>query len=122
MGRNFYSGTECISSKVAHPPLALLQYETWDSINHENPERRIEVAKELAAIPGKLLIFVHYEPRHIFQQEWVWNGADIDASRIVFARDLGPDENEKMIRYYSDRRVLWFEPDQEPPRITERQQ
>ncbi len=104
-----------------HPPLALLQYETWDSINHQNPERRIAVAKELAAIPGRLLVFVHYEPQHIFQQEWVWNGADIDASRIVFARDLGAQENEKLIRYYPGRRVLWFEPDQEPPRITERQ-
>jgi hypothetical protein len=102
----------------AHPPLALLQYETWDSINHRNPERRIEVANELAAIPGRLLVFVHYEPRHIFQQEWVWNRADIDAARIVFARDLGPEEDEKLIRYYPGRRVLWFEPDQNPSRIT----
>jgi hypothetical protein len=102
-----------------HPPLALLQYETWDSINHQNPERRIAVANALSAIPGRLLVFVHYEPRHIFQQEWVWNQADIDGSRIVFARDLGGPENEKLIRYYPGRRVLRLEPDQEPPRITE---
>jgi hypothetical protein len=99
--------------------LALLQYETWDSINHQNPERRIAVANALSAIPGRLLVFVHYEPRHIFQQEWVWNQADIDGSRIVFARDLGGPENEKLIRYYPGRRVLRLEPDQEPPRITE---
>ncbi len=104
-----------------HPAFALLQYETWDSINHQNPERRIAVAKELAAVPGRLLIFVHYEPQHVFQQEWVWNRADIDASRVVFARDLGAEENAKLIRYYPNRRVLWFEPDQEPPRITEQQ-
>jgi hypothetical protein len=103
-----------------HPPLALLQYETWDSINHQNPERRIAVAKELAATPGRLLVFVHYEPRHIFQQEWVWNRADIDASRVVFARDLGPQENQKLTSYYPDRRVLWLDPDEEPPRIAER--
>jgi hypothetical protein len=58
--------------------LAMRRYETWDSINHDNPERRIEVNQQLAKIPDKLLVFVRYSPRHIFQDEWVYNEADID--------------------------------------------
>lgn len=96
----------------------VLQYETWDSINHENPEHRIEVNRQLAAIDGQLLVFVHYSANHIYQNEWVWNQADIDHSRIVLARDLGPDENEKLIRYYSNRKVFVLEPDDSIPRIS----
>jgi len=90
----------------------LLRYETWDSINHEGQARkRVQVNDELAEIPGELLVFVRYSARHIYQEEWVWNGADIDGQRIVFARDLGTDEDQKLIRYYSNRKVLVLEPD-----------
>jgi hypothetical protein len=42
------------------------RYETWDSINHGNPERRIFVNQQLDRVPGKLLVLVRYSPRHIF--------------------------------------------------------
>jgi hypothetical protein len=93
---------------------ALVQYATWDGINHGNPARRIEAARELAEIPGKLLVFVHYGPRHFFQDEWVYNGADIDGQRVVWARDLGPEENDKLRRYFPDRKALVLEPDERP--------
>jgi hypothetical protein len=93
---------------------AMMRYETWDAINHGNPAERIAVNKQLAAIPGKLLVFVRYWPNHIFQNEWVWNAADIDSSRVVWARDLGAAENEKLLRYYSDRKPYLLEPDARP--------
>ena len=105
-------------SETWFPPSSLLQFETWDEINHGNPERRIAVAKQVAEIPGRLLIFVHYTPRHIFQDEWVWNAADIDTSRVVWARDLGAVENEKLIHYYPNRKVILFEPDLATPRLS----
>lgn len=101
-----------------HAPLALLQYETWDAINHRNPQKRITAARDIAAQPGQLLVFVHYSPQHIFQEEWVWNTADIDTSRVVFARDLGLKEDTELMQYYSGRRVLWFEPDADPPGLS----
>jgi len=97
---------------------AILQYETWQTINHQNPERRISVNNQLARIPGKQLIFVRYWPRHIFQDEWVYNWADIDGARVVWARDLGAAENEKLRRYYPDRSVWLLEPDARPPKLT----
>ena len=98
--------------------LAFRPYETWDGLNHRNPERRIMVAHQLSAMPGKLLVFVRYSPQHIFQDEWVWNDADIDAARIVWARDLGPSENEKLRTYYPDRTALLLEPDSRAPKLT----
>jgi hypothetical protein len=86
-------------------------YETWNGLNHRNPAQRIEVNRELARIPGKLLIFVRYSAQHIFQDEWVYNAADIDGARIVWARDLGDVENAKLRGYYPDRSVWMLEPD-----------
>jgi hypothetical protein len=65
-----------------------------------------------------LLVFVHYSPRHIYQYEWVWNEADIDNSRIVYARDLGPEEDQKLIRYYPNRTVWLLEPDEPVPQLS----
>lgn len=97
--------------------LQFARYETWDAINHRNPERRIQVAGQLGAAPGKQLVFVRYWPQHIFQDEWVYNAADIDGAKIVWARDLGASEDEKLQRYYPDRTVWLLEPDAAPPKL-----
>jgi hypothetical protein len=98
--------------------LAMRPYETWDNLNHGNPERRIAVNRQLSELPGEVLVFVHYAPQHLFQEEWVWNAADIDGARVVWARDLGPEENEKLRDYYPDRTALLFEPDARPMRLS----
>jgi hypothetical protein len=97
---------------------AMIRYETWDSINHNNPERRIFVTEQLAEIPGQILVFVRYSPRHIFQDEWVYNEASIDTARIIWARDLGPEENDKLRALYPSREILLLEPDVKPPRLS----
>lgn len=95
----------------------ILKYETWDAIGHGN-NRRADVNRRLAAIPGHLLVFVRYSPHHIYQDEWVWNSADIDASRIVYARDLGQNEDQKLIHYFPDRKILLLQPDDSPPALS----
>jgi hypothetical protein len=92
--------------------------ETWHSINHANPERRIQVNRDLQSHPGKLLVFVRYTPEHIFQDEWVYNEADLNAARVVWARDLGPLENQKLTALYPDRTLLLLEPDARPPLLS----
>jgi len=97
--------------------IAARRYETWAGINHRNPADRIMVNRQLAAIPGSVLVFVRYWPWHRFQEEWVHNEADIDAARIVWARDLGEPENGKLRDYYPGRSVWLLEPDASPPRL-----
>jgi hypothetical protein len=99
-------------------PAEMLQYESWDVINHANPERRIALNHDLADLPGQQLVIVHYSPRHIFQEEWVNNEADIDAAPVVWARDLGPEQNEELLDYYSGRTAWLLNADAEPPSLT----
>jgi hypothetical protein len=52
---------------------------------------------------------VHYLPDANQNVEWVYNGADIDGQRIVWARDLGPEKLPKLLEYYKDRRKWLIE-------------
>lgn len=93
-------------------------YESWDFVNFGDSEGRIAINRQLAAAPGKQLVFVRFGPRHLLR-EWERNDADIDSSRVVWALDLGDEEDAKLMKYYPDRRVWVVEPDATPPKLTE---
>jgi hypothetical protein len=97
----------------------LLLYTVYAASTDHSGERRRQVGLQLAQIPGPLLVLVRYWPNHIFQDEWVYNAADIDASRTVWAHDLGDEEDKKLLAYYPNRRVLLLEPDARPPRLSD---
>jgi hypothetical protein len=101
----------------SEPWASARQYETWDFVNHGDPQGRIAIHNRLAQAPGKQLVFVRYWPRHTYE-EWVQNAADIDGARVAWALDLGAAENEKLRRYYPDRTAWLLEPDARPPRLT----
>jgi hypothetical protein len=44
----------------------------------------------------------------------VYNEADIDRAKVVWARDMGPEKNQELLAYYKDRRVWLVEPDKPP--------
>jgi len=87
-------------------------------VDHPAPDRRSAVNQQLALAPGKQLVFVRYWPQHIFQNDWVYNAADIDHERIVWARDLGSSEDQKLLHYYPDRAAWLLEPDATPPKLS----
>ena len=93
-------------------------YESWDFINFGDSEGRIAINRQLAAASGKQLVFVRFGPRHLLR-EWERNDADIDRSRVVWALDLGEEEDAKLMNYYPDRKVWIVEPDATPPKLTE---
>ena len=72
---------------------------------------------QLRAEPGRHLAIVRYQPDHEILEEWVYNQADIDGSKVVWARDMGPEKNQELIDYYKDRRVWLVEPDEKPVRV-----
>lgn len=67
--------------------------------------KRNAVVRTLDATPGKHLVIVHYGPKHSAHVDWIANRADIDASKIVWARDMGEAQNEELIRYFKERHV-----------------
>jgi hypothetical protein len=55
--------------------------------------------------PGNHLVFVYYPdgPQAIY--EWVYNSADIDAQRVIWAHAINLQGNTELIRHYADRSV-----------------
>ena len=78
---------------------------------------RFEIKRQLSQIPGEQLVLVTYGPHHNFDREWVWNDAEIDRSRVVWARDMGRDANQELLNYFKDRRVWRVNADASPPRL-----
>lgn len=75
---------------------------------------RAHVLKELEATPGEHLVIVHYDKNHNPANEWVYNSADIDNSRVIWARDMGEAGNKELLNYFSHRKVWVLHPDQSP--------
>jgi hypothetical protein len=72
---------------------------------------RVAVIDQLLGTPGKHLVVVRYSDDHNIHDEWVYNGADIDGSRIIWARELDADQNAKLFAYFKDRHIWLVEPD-----------
>jgi hypothetical protein len=79
---------------------------------------RAAVLSRLEELPGRHLAIVRYSPNHDFHREWVYNAADIDAAKVVWARETGTASDRRLLSYFSDRRVWLVEPDIRPPRIS----
>jgi hypothetical protein len=90
---------------------------TWCSQDEQNLERA-RILKELEGKPGEHLVIVRYFPGHdIILNEWVFNNADIDASKVVWARDMGSQQNEELLQYFRVRHVWLVEADAKPARL-----
>jgi hypothetical protein len=72
---------------------------------------RVTVMKQIEKLPGKHLILVRYAEDHNIHDEWVYNGADIDGSKVIWARELDKEQNDKLLAYFKGRRVWLVEPD-----------
>jgi hypothetical protein len=97
--------------------LALVRFENWDFINFGDPEGRITVNRQLEKLAGRQLVFVRYGPNHRFH-EWIHNNADIDQAKVIWAADLGEENNRQLLSYYTRREALLLEPDAHPPRLS----
>jgi len=95
---------------------ALTLYEGRDFLNSGEAQARRALMQELNREPGKQLVFVRRGPWHT-SGEWIHNSADIDASKVVWARDLGEEDDQKLLEYYRGRKAWLLEPDAIPPRL-----
>jgi hypothetical protein len=79
---------------------------------------RAHVAAELEGYAGPQLAIVRYASDHRPFDDWVYNAADIDRSRVVWARELETRNSVELLRYFRDRRAWLVEPDSNPPKIS----
>ena len=50
--------------------------------------------------------------------EWVYNAANIDSSKVIWAREMDAANNLDLIRYYKDRQVWLVQPDAQPAKVS----
>jgi hypothetical protein len=79
---------------------------------------RARVQKELEQLPEKQLAIVRYSPEHDSRREWVYNSADIDGSKIIWARDMGDADNRELRSHYANRKIWLVQPDKTPVLVT----
>jgi hypothetical protein len=90
---------------------------TWFHTTPGNLDRA-KVAARLRGLEGRHLVLVRYSGSHNWFEEWVYNAADIDGSKVVWAHDMGEAGNRELLDYYRNRRVWLVEPDAKPPRLS----
>jgi hypothetical protein len=94
-----------------------LQLAYWERAAEWHRDARAYIVQWLSNRPGKHLVIVHYSPTHEVNQEWVYNGADIDGSKIVWAREVSPESDQKLLKYFHDRQAWLLKADEYPQRV-----
>jgi hypothetical protein len=79
---------------------------------------RARIETQLEALPGKQLAIVHDSGTRDPLDQWVYNAADIDASKVVWAREMDATNNLDLMHYYPDRHVWSINMDTEPATVT----
>jgi len=74
---------------------------------------RAAIQERLSHTPGKHLILVRYEEDHNIHDEWVYNGAEIDSAKVLWARELDAEQNARLLAYFKERQVWLVEPDKD---------
>ncbi|HTW58401.1 MAG TPA: hypothetical protein VMD99_09730 [Terriglobales bacterium] len=82
---------------------------------------RAAIIRQLDRQPGEHLVLVRYRPtdgkNHNVDREWVYNDADIDAAKIVWARDMGASQDQELLSYFHNRHVWFLNGDESPSHL-----
>jgi hypothetical protein len=70
-------------------------------------ERRAAIAAQLSAEPGHHLVLVQYAPEHNVHQEWVYNLADLEGGKVLWARGERDEWNANLSRQYQRSHTIW---------------
>jgi hypothetical protein len=92
-----------------------LNYQSW-CCQVKGNYAKVRAIAYLNSQPGKHLVIVtpKNDPNNLLQ--WIYNDADIDGSRIVWARDMGAEETTKLKEFFRDRTVWRLNPNLIDPR------
>jgi hypothetical protein len=71
--------------------------------------QRARMLAELKKDGERHLVIVRYGPEHSPGKEWVYNEANIDVAKVVWAREMDPAQNRRLLEYFQDRRAWLLE-------------
>lgn len=88
----------------------------WFGPDHCGTERA-QIESRLEHLPGKQLAIVRYSPERDEHDEWVYNSADIDNSKVIWAREMDAANDLELMHYYKDRRAWLVRMDTQPATV-----
>ncbi len=68
--------------------------------------QRRSIAQQLERLPGRQLVFVDYSPDYSIHDEWVYNPADLQEAKVIFAHDLSTERDQTLLAEYPGRQAL----------------
>jgi len=87
---------------------------TFSAFGSEQGAWRANILRRFDSTPERHVVFVQYDRRAFLTTEWVYNEADIDNSKIIWANDMGPEKNREVLSYYPKRKFWLVRPDDAP--------
>jgi len=97
--------------------VGLLTAKAYRNPLHDWSMHRAQIQRQLQATPGKHLVIVRYSALHYPGHEWVYNDADIDKSKIVWAREIPYLDMTPLLDYFQGRQVWVVQADQFPQEV-----
>jgi hypothetical protein len=88
-----------------------LYVDAFPYVDDLNEPFRKPVEKQLAGLPGEHLVLVRYSADHNSGEEYVYNEADIDHAKTVWAREIPGMDLSPLLNYFKNRDVWLYEPD-----------
>jgi hypothetical protein len=79
--------------------------------------QRAQVLARFQAMPGEHLAIVRYSPEY-GGGEWVYNGADLDHAKVVWAREIPGVDPKPLLDYYQDRSAWLVEPGPQDAKVS----
>ena len=89
----------------------------WERAVEPHGVPRAWIEQWLSRRPGKQLVIVRYADTHSPNQEWVYNNADIDGSKVVWAREMDAQSDTRLLDYFQDRKAWLLEADLWPQHL-----
>jgi hypothetical protein len=95
-----------------------LYADAFPYVDDLNEPFRKPVEMQLAAMPGEHLVLVRYSKDHNSGEEYVYNDADIDHAKTVWAREIPGLDLSPLLSYFRNRDVWIYEPDEDDGSVT----
>ena len=95
-----------------HPHSATLNRSATSGI-----DCRAVIGRQLDSTPGSHLVIVRYSPQHSPLAEWVYNRADIDHAKVVWAREIPGLSLRPVLDYFAGRQIWLVEADSASPHL-----
>ncbi len=79
---------------------------------------RAQIEAKLERLAGQQLAIVRYSANHNPLDEWVYNSPEIETSKVIWAREMNPEQTLALLHHYAARHIWLVQPDLDSPKLS----